>query len=104
MARTTLEKNTGMLFIYQQQQNADYGFWMYKTLLHLDIAYLNDQGVIGNIRNMAPCSSAHAENCPVYPADVEFTQAVEMNKGFFTNNHITTGDQLVTGKPGCDAN
>lgn len=102
MARTALEENTGMLFIYQHQQSADYGFWMYKTLLHLDIAYMNSQGVIGNIRNMVPCSSAHAENCPAYPADVEFSQAVEMNKGFFASHLITIGDQLVIGKHGCD--
>jgi uncharacterized membrane protein (UPF0127 family) len=104
MARTTLESNSGMLFIYQQMQSAEHGFWMYKTLLHLDIAYLSEHGVIGNIRRMAPCSSANAGNCPVYPAGVEFIQAVEMREDFFADNRITVGDQLVIRGPDCTEN
>ncbi|HTN35321.1 MAG TPA: DUF192 domain-containing protein [Marinobacter sp.] len=99
MARPALEADTGMLFLYQQPQPADHGFWMYKTLLHLDIAYLDKHGVIGSIKRMAPCSSGNPGNCPTYPAGIEFTQAVEMGKGFFANNHITVGDRLVIGKP-----
>ncbi len=99
MARSVLEENTGMLFLYQQPQPADQGFWMYKTLLHLDIAYLDRHGVIGSIKRMAPCSSNNPGHCPTYPAGIEFTQAVEMSKGFFANNHITVGDRLVIEKP-----
>lgn len=101
MGRQALQQNAGMLFIYQQRQSADHGFWMYKTRIHLDIAYLDANGVIGSIRTMAPCSSDIAGNCPVYPAGFEFTQAVEMNRGFFSEHHITTGDRLVTGEHAC---
>lgn len=104
MGRQALEQNAGMLFIYQQPQSSDHGFWMYRTRIHLDIAYLDANGVIGSIRTMAPCSSGNPGNCPVYPAGFGFTQAVEMNKGFFAEHHITTGDRLVTGKHVCPKN
>jgi uncharacterized membrane protein (UPF0127 family) len=101
MGRQALKPSTGMLFVYQEPQRADHGFWMYRTLIHLDIAYLDANGVIGSIRNMAPCSSDIAGNCPAYPAGFEFTQAVEMNRGFFSEHHITTGDQLLVGEHAC---
>ena len=101
MGRESLAANSGMLFQYQEQQGPDHGFWMYQTLIPLDIAYLDENDVIGNIRHMEPCDSSNGARCPSYPAEVEFVSAVEMNIGFFEANGIGTGDRLKLGKQNC---
>lgn len=101
MGREFLAVTSGMLFQYQEQQRPSHSFWMYQTLIPLDIAYLDDNGVIGNIRQMAPCESSSGANCPSYPAGVEFITAVEMNTGFFEANGISVGDRLNLGSANC---
>lgn len=101
MGRTSLAPDAGMLFEYSEPREASHGFWMYKTLIPLDIAYLNEDGVIGSIRQMVPCASASGAGCPTYPAGVPFIQAVEMNAGFFQKHEIRTGDRLFLGNGNC---
>lgn len=101
MGRESLAPSSGMLFQYQEQQSPDHGFWMYQTLIPLDIAYLDENGVIGNIRHMEPCDSSNGARCPSYPAEVEFVSAAEMNLGFFEANGIGIGDRLKLGKQSC---
>ncbi|MEC7376244.1 MAG: DUF192 domain-containing protein [Pseudomonadota bacterium] len=101
MGRAALPQNRGMLFEYQQERDADHGFWMYKTRIPLDIAYLDETGTIGSIRHMVPCASASGSGCPTYPAGVPFISAVEMNAGFFWDNGIGPGDRLRSGEADC---
>ncbi|TYC62557.1 DUF192 domain-containing protein [Marinobacter sp. BW6] len=103
MGRKSMATNAGMLFEYREPRQASHGFWMYKTLIPLDIAYLNRDGVIGSIRHMVPCASASGSGCPTYPAGVSFIQAVEMNAGFFRQHGIRRGDRLNVGKDNCPA-
>lgn len=95
MNRTTLAEDAGMLFTYQAERSANHGFWMYQTLIPLDIAYLDQQGVIVSIRTMTPCPSSEGRNCPTYPSGEPFWNAVEMNEGYFAARNITPGDQLL---------
>lgn len=101
MGRESLAAGSGMLFQYQEQQSPDHSFWMYQTLIPLDIAYLDERGVIGNIRHMEPCAPSNGTNCPGYPAGVEFTVAVEMSAGFFAAHGIDSGDRLKLGAQSC---
>lgn len=101
MGRESMAASSGMLFEYQKQQSPDHGFWMFQTLIPLDIAYLNNQGVIGNIKRMEPCDSSSGSRCPSYPAEVAFISAVEMNAGFFEANDIAVGDQLKLDEQNC---
>lgn len=101
MGREALAATSGMLFRYQEQQSPNHGFWMYQTLIPLDIAYLNENGVIGNIQQMEPCASSSGTRCPSYPAEVAFVSAVEMNAGFFESNGIRSGDRLKLGEQNC---
>lgn len=101
MGRANLADRSGMLFQYPEQQSPAHGFWMFQTLIPLDIAYLNEQGLIGNIKRMEPCDSSNGARCPSYPAEVAFISAVEMNAGFFDANSIAAGDQLKLGKRNC---
>src|SRR5690554_8011761 len=84
-----------MLFEYQQLRPAYHGFWMYQTLIPLDIAYLGAQGEIVSLRQMHPCASSRSSDCPAYPAGKPFLSAVEMNAGYFHERGIGTGDRLV---------
>lgn len=94
MEREALGPDSGMLFVYSEQRRADHGFWMYRTLIPLDIAYLNRTGIIGAIRQMEPCPSDQGRDCPTYRAGVPFDLALEMNQGFFESRGIGVGDRL----------
>ena len=96
MGRDSLPPDTGMLFVYEEPRKPDHGFWMYQTLIPLDIAYLDKEGTILAIRQMVPCQSPSGSGCPVYRAGVSFSSALEMNQSFFRTNGITVGHQLST--------
>lgn len=96
MGRGNLKERSGMLFDYGSLQSAENRFWMRHTLIALDIAYVNEQGIIVAMNRMEPCESVAAFNCPTYPAGAEYVQAVELNAGFFNRYQITLGDRLQT--------
>jgi len=95
MGRETLAENAGMLFSYDYERRPEQGFWMYQTLLPLDIAFLDQQGRIVSIRQMLPCFSSRSSDCPSYPAGVPYWHAVEMNAGYLASRDIDTGDRLT---------
>lgn len=103
MGRTGLADSAGMLFQYREARGAEHGFWMYNTLIPLDIAYLDQSGTIVSIRTMAPCPPADGSRCPAYPAGVPFISAVEMNAGFFEQHGLDTGDRLEVDPKRCPA-
>jgi hypothetical protein len=94
MGRIRLPENAGMLFSYPSERSPERGFWMHNTLIPLDIAFLDSEGVIVSIRHMLPCTSSKPGNCPTYPAGKFFWHAVEMNAGYFSAKGIDTGDRL----------
>lgn len=101
MDRVRLAPHAGMLFIYNDQRRADHGFWMYRTLIPLDIAYLDRDGTIGAIRHMLPCPSDQGRDCPTYEAGVPFYRALEMNSGYFESQGIGVGDRLSLDPSDC---
>lgn len=102
MGRGELPPNAGMLFQYNTRRPADHGFWMYRTLIPLDIAYLEENGTIVAINRMYPCPSDSPGNCPTYQAGAAFSGALEMNQGFFAQNGIEVGDRFSLGPVGCE--
>lgn len=94
MDRETLAPDAGMLFVYNEERNADHSFWMYQTLIPLDIAYLDQKGTIRAIRQMQPCPSDLGRDCPTYEAGVPFHLALEMNQGYFQSRGFEVGDRL----------
>jgi len=101
MGRTELPANHGMLFQYEEAREPENGFWMYRTLIPLDIAFLDREGTIRNIRAMVPCSASQGTNCPIYPAGIPYWSALEMNVGFYLANGIDVGDRLVLNGDKC---
>lgn len=86
MFRQSLEPNHGMLFVFQQK--AGHCFWMRNTLIPLSIAFIDDDGTIVNIEDMAPRSED--SHCPKRP--VRF--ALEMEQGWFAKRGIAPGARL----------
>ena len=91
MERHHLAENAGMLFLYDSTQPPDAGYWMFRTRIPLDIAYLDSAGVVRAIREMQPCTSLLAQGCPSYPPNVPYRYALEVNSGFFKRHLITVG-------------
>jgi len=55
MFRKELPPNEGMLFVFEQKQTQC--FWMKNTLIPLTAAFLDDDGTIVNLADMAPQST-----------------------------------------------
>jgi uncharacterized membrane protein (UPF0127 family) len=97
MERRQLADTAGMLFVYDSVQPPDAGFWMYRTRIPLDIAYMDPAGRIRAIRHMVPCESAMPEGCPTYPPGVPYQYALEVNGGFFARRGVVLGDSVDVG-------
>jgi uncharacterized membrane protein (UPF0127 family) len=95
MERRRLADSTGMLFVYDSVQPKDAGFWMYRTRIPLDIAFLDSAGVIRAIKTMVPCETAIPEGCPIYAPGVPYRYALEVNQGFFARSKLTVGDSVT---------
>lgn len=94
MERRRLADAAGMLFVYDSTQPPSAGFWMYRTRIPLDIAFLDSSGVIRAVRSMTPCPTTIAQGCPTFTPDVPYRHALEVNAGFFARHGIGVGDSL----------
>lgn len=92
MERTELPQNEGMFFLSYEEHDSAQGFWMFRTHIPLDIAYLDRDGRIVAIRTMEPCPSPYVAGCPTYPAGVPYYGALEVNAGYFAAKGIEVGD------------
>lgn len=97
MERSHLTDSAGMLFIYDTTQPATSGFWMFRTRIPLDIAFADSTGVIRAIRNMVPCATATAGNCPTYEPGVPYRVALEVASGWFQRRQVELGDRILLG-------
>ena len=94
MGRTHLGADAGMLFVYPEDQRAGMGFWMFRTLIPLDIAFLDTRGRITTLHSMQPCGAEDHRDCPRYPALAPFRYALEVNLGYFDRHRIRVGDRV----------
>lgn len=92
MQRTELDQRGGMLFYYLFSERR--AFWMYQTLLPLDIAYLAADGEILQIETMEPCDSGDPAQCRSYPSEQPARAALELNAGAFADFGIAAGDYV----------
>lgn len=100
MERRQLPAGEGMLFTYPDAQPPDAGFWMFRTRIPLDIAFLDREGRIVAIRRMEPCESPNPRFCPSYEPGKEYWSALEANRGFFERHGAGIGDRVVVEEGG----
>jgi uncharacterized membrane protein (UPF0127 family) len=95
MVRPSLDPSSGMVFLYDSIQPGTAGFWMFRTRFPLDIAYVDSAGVIVRILEMEPCQSdMYASSCPTYSPQVPYLNALEVNRGWFTQHGVGEGAVL----------
>jgi uncharacterized membrane protein (UPF0127 family) len=95
MERLQLPDSAGMLFLYDATQPDSSAFWMYRTRIPLDIAYIDSAGTIRSIRHMEPCKATLTQGCPSYPAGAPFRAALEVNAGYFARHSVRLGDRVL---------
>lgn len=83
MHRKTMAPHQGMLFVFPQVTT--HCMWMRNTFLPLSVAFLDEDGKIINIEDMAP--QTETSHCAAKPARF----ALEMNKGWFASKKIGAG-------------
>lgn len=86
MNRFSLASDHGMLFVFERPEPL--GFWMKNTYIPLSIAFIDANGRILNIEDMAPqTETTHwSRGLGLY--------ALEMRKGWFAERGIRVGDRV----------
>ena len=97
MERRHLADDHGMLFVYDSTQPGTAGFWMYRTRIPLDIAFLDSAGTVRAIRSMEPCPTTIPEGCPAYEPGTPWRFALEVNAGYFARNRVPVGGRILLG-------
>jgi uncharacterized protein len=99
MDRDELDDDAGMIFLYDEMQPGNSGFWMYRTRIPLDIAFLDGAGRIVAILQMEPCLSPDEARCQAmaagYAPGTPYFGALEVNRGYFASRGIGVGDRVV---------
>jgi uncharacterized protein len=90
MDRPRLERDAGMVFLFDHPANGS--FWMKNTLIPLSIAFWDTSGRILKILDMTPC---RADPCRLYSPGAAYVGAVEANRGWFGAHGVRRGDRVV---------
>ena len=87
MYRNSLPDGRGMVFVYPATAQR-LCMWMKNTLIPLSVAFLDEEGRILNIEDMAP--QTEENHCAKGAA----RYALEMNRGWFVRHGIKAGDRV----------
>jgi len=85
MFRREMGQGCGMLLVFSSEKNRT--FTMRNTLIPLDIASIDSNGIIREIITMQPGG-------PRYPSNVVSRYALQMNAGWFSRHAIATGAKV----------
>ena len=94
MERRALPDYQGMLFVYEEEQAPSDPFYMFRTRIPLDIAFMDSTGQVVAIRHMEPCTSPDPRWCERYPPGMPYHAALEVNLGFLEEQGIGIGDRV----------
>jgi hypothetical protein len=87
MHRSKMGQNEGMLFVFDGPVGLC--MWMKNTNIPLSVAFIDDDGHIVNIEDMAPLTEQN--HC----ASKMLRYALEMNRGWFKQRHVNPGSKIV---------
>ena len=91
MYRKELDKNKGMLFIFDKE--GIYPFWMKNTLIPLDIIWIDSNDKVVFIsQNVQPCKNLI---CPSIFPTVKAKYVLEVNAGVCQEIGLKVGDELT---------
>ena len=90
MFRESLENDKGMLFIFERV--GQYSFYMKNTTIPLDVAFVTEEGIVDSIKELEP------NNEEPVSSDGQVLFAIEANRGWFAENNVEVGDEIVLGE------
>ena len=86
MGRMDLPPDAGMLFKFNALTDA--GFWGKNTYIPLDIAFVDQNNTITEIKPIVPMSTRQVRSAG-------YVMAIEANQGFFAKNGIKPGHKIA---------
>jgi uncharacterized membrane protein (UPF0127 family) len=93
MQRTELAPDRGMLFLFDRPQVLT--FWMFGTLIPLDILFLNaDRRIVFISADTPPCRSQDSSGCPLYSSREPAQFVLEIAGGQAARLGLRPGDRL----------
>jgi uncharacterized protein len=93
MFRDALERDSGMLFIFDDSQPR--AFWMHNCKISLDILYFDAElKLVSSALSVPPCS-LEPSRCPNYASDKPAKYVLELAAGRATELAVSVGDALT---------
>ena len=93
MFRRELAPDRGMLFNFTSYEQRP--FWMFQTLIPLDIIWVDPEGVIVEISaDTPPCGSTNPGDCPNYGGSVKSQSVLEIAGGQAAAHRLKVGDRI----------
>ncbi len=95
MYRTSLADGAGMVFLFSPAKPVK--FWMYHTLIPLDMCFIHKGCIVKIFENVPPCHSEDPRSCPTYPQEdpgIVVSEVVELPGGYAKKHGITEGDKV----------
>jgi hypothetical protein len=94
MYRTSLPEDAGMVFLFHPAHPVR--FWMYHTLIPLDMLFIRDGKIVRISENVPPCHSENPHDCALYPkeGDINSSEVLELNGGYCKRQGIKQGDSI----------
>lgn len=94
MYRTSLAEDHGMVFLFHPPRPVN--FWMYHTLIPLDMLFVKNDKVIKIFANAQPCHSENSQECETYPhgKGLEASEVIELQAGYAAKHNIKEGDSV----------
>lgn len=93
MFRESLDRNKGMIFVYEDE--AKRSFWMKNTKISLDMIFIDSNNKVIEIKeNIQPCEAKECESYLSLPAKY----VIEINGGVSSDIGLEVGDVVELGK------
>lgn len=92
-----LPDGAGMLFVFEEERRG--GFWMWNTLVPLDIAFAGADGLVHTVATMVPCEEDEPADCPITTPDAPYVAALEVPAGWFDRVGVGLGTTLTWSDP-----
>lgn len=86
MFKKEMPQNEGMLFQFSSSQH--YSFWGQNTYIPLDVAFVNKDNEITEIKQITPLSTK------MVSSNFYCNKAIEANAGYFSEKGIKPGDKI----------
>ncbi len=99
MYRTSLAPDAGMVFLFRP--NREVNFWMYHTLIPLDMLFVHNGKVVKLIADVQPCKSENPSDCATYPGGrgVFVSEVIELAAGYAKQHDLKEGDTITFNLP-----